>query len=135
NFVTILWCLFARWMLVFLLSVLIGIAADFYSSLGAAAIALELVLSTVFGVAYWVVVERVVTGFKPLPVGFCSLYVRARTVLEGALELVSRGLRRYPIHQRDSAGTGHPGRPPGFQRWLRYHGAVSRHYRRRLHAQ
>jgi non-ribosomal peptide synthetase-like protein len=74
NFVTILWCLFARWMLVFLLSVLIGIAADFYSSLGAAAIALELVLSTVFGVAYWVLVERIVTGFKPLPVVFCSIY-------------------------------------------------------------
>jgi len=74
NLVSILWCLFARWMFVFMLTVLMGIAGDFYGPLGAAAIALELVLSTVLGVAYWVLVERIVTGFKPLPVLFCSLY-------------------------------------------------------------
>jgi non-ribosomal peptide synthetase-like protein len=74
NFVTILWCLFARWMFVFLLTVLTGMAGDFYASLGAAAIALELLLSTVLGVAYWILVERIVTGFKPLPVLFCSIY-------------------------------------------------------------
>jgi non-ribosomal peptide synthetase-like protein len=74
NFVTILWCLFARWMFVFLLTVLTGLAADFYASLGAAAIALELVLVTVFGVAYWVLVDQIVRGFKPLPVLFCSIY-------------------------------------------------------------
>ena len=44
NFVTILWCLFARWLFFFLLTVLTGIAADFYASLGAAAIASELLL-------------------------------------------------------------------------------------------
>jgi non-ribosomal peptide synthetase-like protein len=74
NFVTILWCLFARWMFVFLSTVLTGLAGDFYAALGAAAIALELVLFTVLGVAYWVLVERIVTGFKPLPVLFCSIY-------------------------------------------------------------
>jgi len=74
NLVTILWCLFARWMFVFLLTVLTGMAGDFYASLGAAAIALELLLSTVLGVAYWILVERIVTGFKPLPVLFCSIY-------------------------------------------------------------
>src|SRR5829696_5473400 len=74
NLVSIVWCLFARWMFVFLLTVLLGIAADFYASLGAAAVAFELVLSTIFGVAFWVLVERIVTGFKPLPVLFCSLY-------------------------------------------------------------
>ena len=74
NLVSIVWCLFARWMFVFLLTVLMGIAGDLYASMGAAAIASELVLSTVFGVAYWVLVERIVTGFKPLPVLFCSLY-------------------------------------------------------------
>ena len=58
NFVTILWCLFARWIFVFLLTVLTGIAGDLYASLGAAAIALELVLVTVLGVAYWVLVEQ-----------------------------------------------------------------------------
>jgi non-ribosomal peptide synthetase-like protein len=74
NLVTILWCLFARWMFVFLLTVLMGIAADFYASFGATAIALELVVSTMLSFAYWVLVERIVTGFKPLPVLFCSIY-------------------------------------------------------------
>jgi non-ribosomal peptide synthetase-like protein len=74
NLVTILWCLFARWMFVFLLTVLWGIVADFYASLGAAAIALELVLATVLGVAYWVLVDQIVRGFKPLPVLYCSIY-------------------------------------------------------------
>jgi len=74
NLVTILWCLFARWMLIFLLTVLWGIVADFYASLGAAAIALEFVLSAVLGVAYWVVVDQIVRGFKPLPVLYCSIY-------------------------------------------------------------
>src|SRR5215207_6648955 len=35
NFVTILWCLFARWFFMFMLTVLMGIAGDFYASLGA----------------------------------------------------------------------------------------------------
>ena len=74
NFVTILWCLFARWMFVFLLTVLTGIAADFYASLGAAAIASELLLVPLLGVAYWILVDRIVRGFKPLPVLFCSIY-------------------------------------------------------------
>jgi non-ribosomal peptide synthetase-like protein len=74
NFVTILWCLFARWMFVFLLTVLTGIAADFYASLGAATIVLQLVLSAVFGIIYWILVERIVTGFKALPVLLCSIY-------------------------------------------------------------
>jgi non-ribosomal peptide synthetase-like protein len=77
NFVTILWCLFARWIFVFLLTVLTGIAADFFASLGAAAIALELVLFPVLGIAYWVLVDNIVRGFKPLPVLFCSIYESA----------------------------------------------------------
>ena len=74
NFVTILWCLFARWFFMFMLTVLMGIAGDFYASLGAAVILLDLVLAAVLGIAYWILVERIVTGFKPLPVLFCSLY-------------------------------------------------------------
>ena len=74
NFGTILWCLFARWFFVFLLTVLTGIAADLYASLGAAAIASELLLVPLLGVAYWILVDRIVRGFKPLPVLFCSIY-------------------------------------------------------------
>jgi non-ribosomal peptide synthetase-like protein len=61
-------------MFVFLVTVLMGITADFYTSIGATAIALELVLSTVLSFVYWILVERIVTGFKPLPVLFCSIY-------------------------------------------------------------
>jgi non-ribosomal peptide synthetase-like protein len=73
NFVTILLALLARWMFIFLLTVLIGIAGDLYASWGAAAIAIDLVLSTLFGVAYWVLIDQIVRGFKPLPVVFCSI--------------------------------------------------------------
>ena len=74
NLVTIFWCLFARWMFFLLLSILTGIAADFYAALGAAAIASELLLIPLFGVAYWILVDRIVRGFRPLPVLFCSIY-------------------------------------------------------------
>jgi non-ribosomal peptide synthetase-like protein len=74
NLVTIVWCLFARWMFMFLLTVLMGIAGDLYASLGAATIVLDLVLSLALGIVYWILVERIVTGFKPLPVLFCSIY-------------------------------------------------------------
>ena len=40
-----LWCLFARWLFVFVLTILMGIAGDLYASLGAAAIALDFLLS------------------------------------------------------------------------------------------
>ena len=77
NFATIMWCLFTRWLFVFLLTVLLGMAGDFYASLGAAAILLQFLLSAVLGIAYWVLVDRMVRGFKPLPVLFCSIYERA----------------------------------------------------------
>jgi non-ribosomal peptide synthetase-like protein len=74
NFRTILWCLFTRWFFMFLLTVLLGMVGDFYASLGAAAIVLNFLLATVFGIAYWILIDRIVRGFKPLPVLFCSLY-------------------------------------------------------------
>jgi non-ribosomal peptide synthetase-like protein len=74
NFVTILWCLFTRWLFFFLLTVLLGMAGDFYASLGATAIVLDLVLALVLGLAYWILVDWIVRGFKPLPVLFCSIY-------------------------------------------------------------
>jgi non-ribosomal peptide synthetase-like protein len=74
NFVTILWCLFTRWLFFFLLTVLLGMAGDFFASLGATAIVLDFVLALVLGLAYWILVDRIVRGFKPLPVLFCSIY-------------------------------------------------------------
>jgi non-ribosomal peptide synthetase-like protein len=42
--------------------------------LGATAIVLDFVLALVLGLAYWILVDRIVRGFKPLPVLFCSIY-------------------------------------------------------------
>jgi non-ribosomal peptide synthetase-like protein len=74
NFATILWCLFTRWFFIFMITVLTAIAGDFYASLGAAAIVLELVSAAVLGIAYWIVVERIVTRFNPVRPLFCSIY-------------------------------------------------------------
>jgi len=74
NFITILWCLFVRWFFVFMLTVLLGLVGDFYASLGAAAIVLNFVFAIVLGIAYEILVDRIVRGFKPLPVLFCSIY-------------------------------------------------------------
>ncbi|MFI0445968.1 Pls/PosA family non-ribosomal peptide synthetase [Actinomadura sp. 6N118] len=74
NIASIGLCLLTRWMFVFVTVLLAGIAADLYSALGAVVIALGIVCTLLSGVAYWVLVERVVTGFKPLPVLLCSIY-------------------------------------------------------------
>jgi non-ribosomal peptide synthetase-like protein len=58
----------------FMLTVLLGMAGDFYAALGAAAIVLNFLLATMLGIAYWILVDRIVRGFKPPPVLFCSLY-------------------------------------------------------------
>ncbi len=54
NFITILWCLFARWFFVFLITVLLGMAGDFYAALDAIAIVLEFMLALALGLAYWI---------------------------------------------------------------------------------
>ncbi len=74
NFATILWCLFTRWFFIFMITVFTAIAGDFYASLGAVAIVLELVSAAVFGIAYWILVERIVTRFNPVRPLFCSIY-------------------------------------------------------------
>jgi non-ribosomal peptide synthetase-like protein len=35
---------------------------------------LDFVLAAALGIAYWILVDRIVRGFKPLPVLFCSIY-------------------------------------------------------------
>ena len=74
NFITILCCLFARWFFVFLITVLLGMAGDFYAALGATAIVLEFMVALALGLAYWILVDHIARGFKPLPALFCSLY-------------------------------------------------------------
>ena len=123
NFITILWCLFVRWFFVFMLTVLLGLVGDFYASLGAAAIVLNFVFAIVLGIAYEILVDRIVRGFKPLPVLFCSIYELAMWRHERYWKVPSTGyprLRRHSVHQYDLAPRRCPDRSPGFQRRLRH---------------
>ena len=101
NFVTILWCLFARWFFVFMLTVLMGVAGDFYASLGAAAIVLELVLCRC---ARHRVLDpgrtdrdRLQTPARAVLLDLRARDVAPRTVLESALDPISHGLRGTPF--------------------------------------
>jgi non-ribosomal peptide synthetase-like protein len=66
--------LLVRWIYLFLVAVLAATAADVYHLFGASAIVLANVLILLFSVAYWVLVERAVMGFRALRPLFCSIY-------------------------------------------------------------
>jgi non-ribosomal peptide synthetase-like protein len=74
NAVTIALYLLAWWIFVFGVTVLVSVAADLYDSVGATVIALASVLSLVFRVVYFVLVERLATMFRDLQPQFCSIY-------------------------------------------------------------
>ncbi|MCE7004036.1 phosphopantetheine-binding protein [Kibdelosporangium philippinense] len=68
------WFLLSRWFYTFLVvSIALG-AADLYHSLGASAIALATVLIFLFGILYFVLVERAATGFRGVRPTYCSIY-------------------------------------------------------------
>jgi non-ribosomal peptide synthetase-like protein len=66
--------LLVRWIYIFGIILLAMAAADLYDRFGASAIALANVLTLLFSVSYWVLVERAVTGFRGLQPLFCSIY-------------------------------------------------------------
>ncbi|WP_308283170.1 Pls/PosA family non-ribosomal peptide synthetase [Pseudonocardia nigra] len=74
NIVTMGWHLLVRWIHFFGITLLASVAASFYTQFGASVVALFIVLILLFTAAYFVLVERVVTGFKPLRPLFCSIY-------------------------------------------------------------
>ena len=75
NFVTIVLCLFARWFFVFVLTVLLGHRRGLLRRTGCGGDRVGTSCSSLLlGVAYWILVDRIVTGFKPLPALFCSIY-------------------------------------------------------------
>ena len=63
-----------RWLHVFALTALGLAAANLYNAFGAVMFAADLALSLVFSVAYFVLVERAITGFRALRPQFCSIY-------------------------------------------------------------
>ncbi|HET9258437.1 MAG TPA: DapH/DapD/GlmU-related protein, partial [Pseudonocardiaceae bacterium] len=74
NLVTMGLYLLARWAHLFGIALLAAAAAVLYDTLGAWAIALDTVLSVVFTVAYFVLVERAVTALYPVRPLYCSIY-------------------------------------------------------------
>ncbi|MGY4951525.1 Pls/PosA family non-ribosomal peptide synthetase [Streptomyces nigrescens] len=66
--------LLVRWLYFYWFTLLVAVSAELYDSLGALAIALGNVLVLLSGVIYFVLVERIVTVFRPLVPLFCSIY-------------------------------------------------------------
>ncbi|MFV6029227.1 Pls/PosA family non-ribosomal peptide synthetase [Streptomyces sp. NPDC056264] len=74
NAMTMAWYLISAWFYFFLVTLLFVGAADLYGSAGVWAFALANVVLLPFTIAYYVLVERIVTVFAPLGPLFCSIY-------------------------------------------------------------
>lgn len=74
NAVTMAWYLTTTWLHLFLVTVLLAAAADLYGQAGVWAFALANALLLPLTIAYYVLVERIVTVFAPLGPLFCSIY-------------------------------------------------------------
>ena len=133
NFVTILWCMFARWFFVFLLTVLTGIAGDLYAVIGCGD---DRVGTRARRCAWHRVLDpgrtdrdRVQALARVVLLDLRARDVAPRAVLESALDPISHGLRWHPVHQHDPASSRHADRPQGVQRRLRYDGEDAHHHR------
>ncbi|QYN34427.1 amino acid adenylation domain-containing protein [Pseudonocardia sp. DSM 110487] len=77
NLVTMALFLFVRWFYVFALTLIGMIAVDLHASWGAAVAVLANALVLLFGVTWFVLVERAVTGLQALRPEGCSIYDRS----------------------------------------------------------
>jgi non-ribosomal peptide synthetase-like protein len=66
--------LLVRWLHFFAITLLAMVAADVYRQVGAAAIAADVFLTTLFTMAYFVFVERAIVRFRRLRPQYCSIY-------------------------------------------------------------
>jgi non-ribosomal peptide synthetase-like protein len=76
NLATMGWYLLVRWLFVFGITLIAAAAATLYPNLGAPVIAAANILILLFSIAYWVLVDRLVTLFIPVQPLFCSIYER-----------------------------------------------------------
>ncbi|WP_328878214.1 Pls/PosA family non-ribosomal peptide synthetase [Streptomyces sp. NBC_00299] len=74
NVATMAWYLLSRWIFAFVLILLVTAAAELYGPLGVSGLMLADLLVVLFTIAYFVLVERVVTAVRPLKPLFCSIY-------------------------------------------------------------
>jgi non-ribosomal peptide synthetase-like protein len=66
--------LFIRWLHIFALTVLGLATVNLYNTCGPVMFAADLALSLVFSAAYFILVERTITGFRALRPQYCSIY-------------------------------------------------------------
>ncbi|MFH9399595.1 Pls/PosA family non-ribosomal peptide synthetase [Streptomyces sp. NPDC017638] len=76
NLLSMAWMLFARWLHVFLLTLFALVSVELYGVVGHVVIALYLALTLLLSTAYYVLVERCMTAFRPLRPQLCSIYDR-----------------------------------------------------------
>ncbi|MCU1671307.1 MAG: nrps4 [Blastococcus sp.] len=74
NIRSMAWLLLVRWIYFFGLTLLAIAASDFWQRFRAEAIAAELLLVFLFTLAYSMLLERAVAGFRPLQPQLCSMY-------------------------------------------------------------
>ena len=112
--------LFIRWLFFFALTLVAGAVADLYGSLGASVIAIANVVILLFGIAYWILVDRLVTLFLPVRPLFCSIYDRAFWRHERFWKVpagpgLSRSSMRNAVQDRVLAFARCPDRPQGLR--------------------
>ncbi|GLX50958.1 hypothetical protein Shyhy01_39080 [Streptomyces hygroscopicus subsp. hygroscopicus] len=76
NLRSMAWWLGARWLHVFALTLLALASVDLYGMAGHVVIAAYLALTLAFSTAYYIVLERCMTGFRGLRPQLCSIYDR-----------------------------------------------------------
>ena len=107
NIVTMGLYLFIRWLFFFALTTRRGAVADLYGSLGASVIAIANVVILLFGIAYWILVDRLVTLFLPVRPLFCSIYDRAfGDTNDSGRSRRGRGLSRSSMERRSRPRSG-----------------------------
>ncbi|MBV8994556.1 MAG: peptide synthetase, partial [Pseudonocardiales bacterium] len=74
NIVTMGILLVVRWLHFFAVTVLAVFAAALYDRIGATATAMYVIGTALFSIAYFILVERAVSGFRSMKPQFCSIY-------------------------------------------------------------
>ena len=101
--------LVVRWGYLFGVTLLAMAMAHYYRPYGAIAVAVDLVLTTLFTTAYFVLMERGITRFRGLRPQFCSIYdpvlLVARALLETRYrEFAQHDVRRHALQEPRSRG-------------------------------
>ena len=107
NVITMALYLFVRWLFFFAVTLVAGAVADLFASLGASVIAMANVVILLFGIVYWILVDRLVTLFLPVRPLFCSIYDRRfGATNDSGRCLQGRGLSRSSTEPRSRPCSG-----------------------------